>query len=316
MAPRKTSYDDADTVRLLPERMVDDMQDTFDLTIEYDAKQENPERLFRGIAKVLEAFQEIDDAMVKCIDSDIESRIMLDDLERGSIVLKLRNIIEALPDDALRSGDYKKVVGEFLCRAKYKILEFLDDKETIDNPDDVAQLEASLSNLAQSTNASAMGCYTCPVRYSLLTSMGNLSAALDEFSDTDQLTMSLGQGQCVELNKSFSLNKDDILELCKGDVLENDVEMILQIRRPDFLGNMQWEFRHGDDKILAKLGDKEWMKSFRNHEFNVAPGDSLKVRMHSVLTYDKNNEPLSIKNTITKVLSIVPAASVQQQKLL
>lgn len=277
----------------------------FSIHIQYDRMDKSPERIFMGIAGIIESFKGIDNELVRCIDSDIESVLLLEDVESGSILLRLKNVVENIPDDALKSGDYKRLVGEYLCRAKYKILEFISRHDTISTEQEARDLESEIKDLAESTEVNALGCYSCPTRHSFMDALYNMSIAMNNFHERDSVSMELGKDSRVLVNKDFSLTKEQILDLCKGDTLENDMEILLQVRRPDFLGNMQWEFRHGENKIVAKIKDHEWMERFRSHQFNVSPGDSLKVKMHSVLTYGKSSELLDEKNTITEVLDVV-----------
>jgi hypothetical protein len=39
--------------------------------------------------------------------------------------------------------------------------------------------------------------------------------------------------------------------------------MIVIIKKPDFLGDSRWEFRHGSGSLPAKLLDPKWLIEFR-----------------------------------------------------
>lgn len=48
----------------------------------------------------------------------------------------------------------------------------------------------------------------------------------------------------------------------------------------------------------------------------IVPGDSLKVRLNSVATYDKNQNLTKTKHTVIEVLSVVHAENTPQTELL
>ncbi len=284
---------------------MNDIQDCFAIIVQYDEHEEEPERIFKGIADLIGAFKTLDNELVRCIDGDIGHGILLEDVQHGSIKVILRNFVSALPDEGLREGDVKKVIGNFLLKAKYKILEFLSDKDSLESEKDVQSIEEAIGEMAAETNVNTLGCYTRPSRYGLLQGVNELSEAYGSFKDTEHIYVQSQDGDKLAVNHHFNLSKEQIGELCKGDVLDNNATVILQIKRPDFLGDTQWEFRHGDTKLSAKIEDKEWLAKYRMATIKVFPGDSLKVTLHTTTVYSKSNELLSEKNIITKVIGVL-----------
>ena len=113
----------------------------------------------------------------------------------------------------------------------------------------------------------------------------------------------------------FPLNAENIDELCAGETIENDAELILKVRKPDFLADTLWTFKHGTETIQAKIDDKEWLGRYLNGEEAVLPGDSLRVRIHSVATYDNGQNLMKTKYSIIKVIDIVHKERVETTSL-
>lgn len=278
----------------------------FCITIDYDRQSPHPEQVFLGLSKIIEAFTVLDSNLVNCIDSEIQPVILLEDVEKGSIKVWLKNMINSLPDDGLKNCDVKRILGEYLVKSKYLILSYIDGKESISKIEEVEALEQNILEMAKNTNTSEFECYTKPERESLLRSMSNMGDAFGYFRNNDHIYIETVNGNSTIINKNFRLPKSSIEQFCAGDTFENTIDIILKVRRPDFLGDAQWGFRHGKNSMDAKILDDEWLSKYRNREVAVFPGDSLKVNLQSVVTYGKDNELISEKNAIIKVYEVVP----------
>jgi hypothetical protein len=66
--------------------------------------------------------------------------------------------------------------------------------------------------------------------------------------------------------------------------------MILVVKRPDFLGDARWEFRHGRLPIEAKILDGGWLADFRNGVAVLKPGDALRAMVRSRVRYGYDGE--------------------------
>ena len=54
--------------------------------------------------------------------------MVLEDVEASSLRVFLKNTLSRVDDEALKTLDWKPVVGRYLVKAKYLALEFLDGK--------------------------------------------------------------------------------------------------------------------------------------------------------------------------------------------
>lgn len=61
--------------------------------------------------------------------------------------------------------------------------------------------------------------------------------------------------------------------------------MILTVRKPDYLGNSQWQFHHNNKNFMAPIEHKDWLLGFQNRKFDVRPEDALrcvvKIEQHT-----------------------------------
>ena len=83
-------------------------------------------------------------------------------------------------------------------------------------------------------------------------------------------------------------------------------EMILKIKKPDYLGESMWEFRHGSTVILARGSDGEWLRQFQTREVQIRPGDSIRAVVQIINKYDFEGELLGTSYEISEVSEVVP----------
>lgn len=277
----------------------------FSITVSYDKSNPNPEKVFIGIAKLIESFQLLDRQLVSCVDSDIRAEIVLDDVEKGSIKLWLASVLRSVDDKNILSGDYKKIIGPFLVRGKYYILGKLESVDRIEDVEFVEALEDGICDIAKESGINNLQCYTKPTREQLLEGISKIGEAYEQFGENEIIRMTDTEGRVISLNKNFRLPMSDVSEFCSGNIIENDTECILKVRRPDFLGAAEWEFRLGLQTICGAIKDEGWLERYQSQKEIVGPGDSLRVILHDTTTYDKNNNPTKHKYYVKRVIEVI-----------
>ena len=140
----------------------------FEIKIDFEKGSRDPSRVFTTMSNLIETFETIDADLAKTIDTSISPILILEDIETGSLKSKLRNILSSVDDNGIKNLDWKKIVGIYLYKAKYKILEFLDDKEEISNRQEIDLLQNDLMLLAEETNVRALPGYSQIPTQSLL----------------------------------------------------------------------------------------------------------------------------------------------------
>ena len=277
----------------------------FCLTIDYDKKSPHPENVFTGIAKMIEAFQKMDEQLIGCVDNSLKPVLLLQDVERGSIKTWLQNQLQSMPDEVLQSGDLKQIIGKYLVDAKYFVLGKISDVDKIEDAEYVEGIEEGILKIAKETGVNKLNCYSKPPRDKLLGSINGVSNAFKEFRENDVIKVSNATGQTMTLNKSFQLSNEDIADFCAGQILENTNVAILKVKMPDFLGNAQWILKYGGKSLECKFLDAEWLKKYRAGIVTIKPGDSLMVSLHIISTYDNNHNLMTDKYEILKVQKVI-----------
>ena len=94
-------------------------------------------------------------------------------------------------------------------------------------------------------------------------------------------------------------------DLLIKESLTNDSELILKVKRPDYLGESMWDFKLGDHPVQAKIVDREWLQKFQDRKIDVRPGDAIKAIVRQTIHYGYNAEIVYQHNEVLKVLNVI-----------
>lgn len=280
---------------------------TFGIEIEFDKTKVSPANAFRTMSDLLETLHFIDKNLITSIGTEIEPITLLEDLQKGSIKGWFINALKSVSDEGLKELDWKKAVGSYLVKGKYLIIKFLEGKTEITSRKEVKDLEGELLELAKDTDVRRIPSYTPVPTAKLVASIKRLSTVLETIENNEQVTFIASQKEKVDFNLEFNFSPDKVEDLLTKETLSSNADMILKVKKPDYLGESQWELRHDKVPIIAKISDIEWLRSFQERKINVRPGDSLRANVTIIVNYDYNNEVIGTHYEIKKVIEVIAA---------
>lgn len=291
------------------------MESEFYVQIDFQKGTENPERVFQAMSDLIHTFRHIDQDLSSSIATTIRSKLILQDIEAGSIRARLNSILESIDDEGLKELDWKKLVGSYLVKGKYRILKFLEEKEKIENRQQIEDLRESLVNLAKEADIKELPFYNPIPEARLIKDLQCLGNALVPLLASDTVNFS-GDGEIVVINKGFMVSPDAIEDILTERVLTGQYEVFLKVKKPDYLGQSMWEFKHEGKLVPAKILDVIWLQKFQNKEIQLGPGDSIRALVEIKVNYDKYGDVISSHYTVLEVKEIIPLPKSVQQSLL
>jgi hypothetical protein len=110
----------------------------------------------------------------------------------------------------------------------------------------------------------------------------------------------------VPINTSFRVTAEQIEEILTRERITNELEMILMVKKPDFLGDSMWDFRHEGKRIPAKVVDSEWLGNFHTGTIALRSGDALRAWVEIETNYGNDREVLATHYRVLKVLEVIP----------
>lgn len=166
-------------------------------------------------------------------------------------------------------------------------------------------LRRQIQQIAAETDVRHLPDYTPASPAALVKAIADFQAVKDHLIAGDRAIYITPSGS-LEMNLSVRLNIQDIESLAVARTLNNpDAEMILAVKKPDYLGTSKWELRHGRRTISAKIEDGPWLSRFQAREIDVRPGDAIQciVRIENLYGYD--NELIAERYTVLSVIDVL-----------
>lgn len=278
----------------------------FAIEIDFVKGKGDPSRPFRTMVELTEALSRFDRDLVKSVDTTIEPILLLENVEAGSIKSWFISVLHSTDDTALASGDWRKIVGTYAVKGKYALLKWLDGATSVTDPKLLENIQRELLIEAEKTEVRGLPGYTPMSRTRLAAHIADITLSLGNMAEGDSAQYESPSEGKISFNQALRVNEGELTELLAARTMINENEMILKIKKPDFLGSSMWEFRHDGHPIEAKIADHSWLAEFHNNGAGVLPGGALRARVRIESPYDMENDALPPRYTILEVLQVLP----------
>jgi len=276
----------------------------FGLEIEFKPHSPDPARVYRAMTELIEACQQVDIDLAGSISPRLKPVLFLEDIRTGSLTTFLRESLESIDDDALKALEWKKLVGAYLVKGKRMIVGYLKNRETIESKEEVYDLQAVITEAARQTGAAELPTYKPLPAGKVAGSVLLLSAASTALAPDDRAQYLSPDGP-VEINTRFRVTQERIEEVLTEQTIINHPDMILKVKKPDFLGDSMWDFRHEGKRLPAKLADSGWLQQFHSGTIVLRPGDALDVAAEETIRYGYDQEVLAKYYKVLRVRRVI-----------
>ncbi|NEP38482.1 MAG: hypothetical protein F6K35_04110 [Okeania sp. SIO2H7] len=271
----------------------------FGFKIDFARNTEDPARIFRALSELIKFCEITDQTLIKYLDIDVKYKLILDDIEEGSLIVWLKYAF-----DSINEKINLKLIYSYLVSGKSCIIEFVQQKNTI-NRSELINLQERLHNSAKETKTNPFDIYIPVKDKDLVLSLDSFQSAVCDFQDLDKLYYLIGESN-VSVNQNFGISDSQRESLLVKDKKTSTLEMILKVKKPDYLGESKWQFKDKRRTIEVKITDSDWLESFqKNREFSIKPGDAIKAEVEVTSKYGFSGELLSTEYVLKKVIEVV-----------
>lgn len=279
----------------------------FCITIDFDKKSENPTRIFQAMTDLINAFQSFDKDLIKGIDTHLEPVLLLENVESGSIKTWLSSILKGVPDEALKSGDVKKILGHYLVKCKYILINKLDGVTEITDANFINDIRFELYEEAKKTDIKSFPYYEPIPIPKLIDNIDKINKSFTSLSPNDKVFFEgCDNDKPVTFNMALNFTPDSIEDMLTKETLSDNSTMILKVKKPDYLGSSMWDFKYNGRTVQAKILDDEWLLKFQKRKVDIRPGDSVRAKVRTIVKYGHDNNVLGTIYEITNVEEVLP----------
>jgi len=276
----------------------------FSIIIDFDKGAPNPSRIFSAMSMLIQSFEAFDKDLVSHIGNNIDTVMVLEDIEIGSLKTWLAQVIKKIPDSAIEDLDWKKAIGHYLVKGKYILLNNLEGKVTLtDGNKEIEVIEMELIKAANETGVDQLPTYVPTSKKSIISHIDQITKAVEPLTGNDKVSFESSDGNAT-FNIDFFIDVESMEDLMVAETIVSENTMILKVKRPDYLGDSKWSFKHGSETISAKIMHREWLIDFQRRKIDVRPQDSLVCRVQITVKYDDRFEVLSKSYDIIEVIKI------------
>lgn len=286
----------------------------FCLQIDFERNSKDPARVFRSMSDLIESFHQVDIDLASSIDIKIKPELILQDIQTGSLKSFLRNHLEAIDDSDLKELNWKKIVGGYLHEAKYSLMEFLRDKDEITERQQIEGLRNELLQLAEATDVKRFPSYTPIPLPKIIDDIKRITSPITILSAKDNVLYITDEG-IIPFNKKFNIDPEKVEDLITKETITNQSEMILKVKKPDYLGESMWDFKHDKSGISAKIQDTKWLQKFQSRETDIRPGDSIRAVVEIEVKYGFTGEVVATHYRILEVIETLTLKGNSQSEL-
>lgn len=276
----------------------------FDLYIDFIEGRGSPSRVFHSMGDLIDAFAQLDQVLAGIVAEGSRAEIVLDEVTGGSIRSRLRSIIADIPDDALKDGEWKKVLGHFLVRGKHILLEWLKENPEVTRLEQVRDLQDQLAIEAERTGARLLPMYRPVDLRTLLGVIAEIDRSVLLLDPRDTVRYESPYGKVV-ISHTQHVHEELIRNLLTREVISATDERIVKVKKPDFLGRSQWVLKYAGHSINANFDDIPWLSEYQSGKVDMKPGDSLRVVMQEDVYYGYSMEVIHATYTVIEVREVI-----------
>jgi hypothetical protein len=182
------------------------------------------------------------------------------------------------------------------------ILHWIDEDKA---PRSLPDLKRNLQKLAEETDVRHLPDYAQPSNETIIEAVREFDGLKDRLLPSDRVVME-SPDESYTFNLSVRVDIAEIESLAVRETIEHPPSVyLLAVKKPDFLGESQWEFKLGSKLIKAKIEDMSWLQRFQSRDVDVRPGDALRCMVIRAFDYGFEGELLRERFVVTEVIEEV-----------
>jgi hypothetical protein len=281
--------------------------DSFVLKIDYEKDTPRPSRVFRAMSELIEGFQSLDSNLVQAFPVKVSPVLLLEDIQVGSLRTVIKNVLNGIEDEAIKNLEWKKMIGGFLVQGKHAVLQWIERREQIESRKALEELAQKIQQLAEGTKVLHLPHYSPPPLPLLIKDLAMIGEATSHLGPNDVATYE-SDGITSGFNKKFHVDAEFAEELLTDETISNRSEVLLRVKKPDYLGESMWEFVHAGHVIRARIEDHDWLVQFQFQRIEVLPGDALRVQLETTTHHGSDGSEIMTYYRILKVTGVKRAS--------
>jgi hypothetical protein len=276
----------------------------FTIIVDFPPRTDAPSAVFEAMASLIDAFQALDRDVARALGSGIEATVLLERVEAGSLRAWLSSQLRNLDDTDMRELNWRRLLGDALVRVKWAVLRWLERNEEIRDRPQLVELEREIHSITASATIHAMPQPRAIPLEAIVLDAKRVSDAVLSMPQGHSARVE-SAGDSIAIGRNARLTDETVESLLTEETIVSTTVQILQVKRPDFLGNSMWELKGPSGAISAKIEDATWLAMFQSRQVTVRPGDAIVAKVSSSVKYGRFGDVVGAKHAVTEVQRII-----------
>lgn len=276
----------------------------FEIRLDFERETERPSRLFRSFAEMIEGVNELDYLIASTVNATVKTTIILDDIEKGSLIGRFWDALVISEDGRIDNTPQNGTIEEYIEESRAEALKFIAAKKS--TVEDLESLQNKISEIAIDKKLNETFNYADVDLLKLAKSINSINDATEKLTVNESFELKSANTEVKEISSgTVRIDIEAVEEALTDKEIVNESEMFYLIKKPDFLGDSAWNFKHGTKSVTVKILHQQWLEDFHSGKVPVVPGDSLNVRVRQTMKYNRNGYLINEKLEIVEVIKVI-----------
>lgn len=278
----------------------------YEIKLNFIPGDNNPENLFIAFANAIKYFKKVDKMLAKTIANDYDISSSLVEVKSGSLRGFFRARVEVKETELQPkelTDDLEDRVKKYLHNSRKAITQGLFEFGE-ENDENIHEIIEEVKKVAIDTKISGEPFFKPPSKKEMKPIIDAARDTGEILDDNTSIFYSIEDEAAIELPKKIKMDETLFIEENRKTI-PNIQELILKIKKPDYLGDSKWEMKHGNNKLICKIEDTAWIEKFKTKKVFAFPGDSLRCNVNIVHEYDSKLNLIKSEYFIVEVLDVI-----------
>lgn len=191
---------------------------------------------FDSLKEFYEVLYDFDKYLIGSIYQGGTPYYRLADIEYSSIKTRVAQVLKGIPDDAIKALDWKRIIGNFLLKAKYWLLEYLERNPLIESKKDLEIIANKINKeLSEISRGEALMVDYLDL-YFFLNAIAGVQKLTDKMNKHDSFEYKSSFGNAI-IKNGININKPKILAELGQSSIENETTEVLKAKKIELLND-------------------------------------------------------------------------------
>jgi len=275
----------------------------YEIKIDFQKDTTQPARIFHSMAGIIDSFGRFDHELLDSVDLPLSETTLLHDIDIGSLRAILRWILNAPDSEALRDGDWKKLVGRMIDDGRQFLLRSLEQQPQVTDKRQLKELQDGFQEISLVAHTNLFP-HAAPIP------LHRILATIQSFESSTRILQSSDSAIYISEQRYQLISKDIFVspeleeELLEVIPVSQPTRIILPVKKPDLIGNSQWDLYLQGKVIRAKILDTAWLGDFHDRSVELKSGDALDAILEVTLLKTAEDEFVGYRYQVLKVFEV------------